>query len=221
MCPARRQRSARGSGADLRAEILSVTKELLAEKGSAEAVSIRMIAKAVGVTAPSIYRHFADKDVLIEAVCAEVFAELEAPLAAALEGVEAPLDRLLAAAHAYVRFALAHPENYRISMMQISDSVTALDMVLSAAAFQKLVELIGDCIAAGIFPDEDPVPMALEAWSAVHGMAALMVAKPYLPWGDQDAFVDRLIRGSVAGACLIRRPSGEPLPPDVLAWAVR
>jgi AcrR family transcriptional regulator len=56
----RRTRSARGSGTDLRAEIIAATRRLMSETGHADAVTIRAVARAVGVTAPSIYRHFAD-----------------------------------------------------------------------------------------------------------------------------------------------------------------
>ena len=64
-----RARLPRGEGALLREEILRATDELLIETASEEAVSIRAVAAKVGVTAPSIYRHFEDKDALMFAVC--------------------------------------------------------------------------------------------------------------------------------------------------------
>ena len=65
----RRSRSRRGEGETLRADLLTATERLMIEAGSADAVSIRAIADAVGVTPPSIYLHFPDKDSLILAVC--------------------------------------------------------------------------------------------------------------------------------------------------------
>ncbi len=57
----------------MRADLLAATERLMIETGSAEAVSIRAIADAVGVTPPSIYLHFPDKDSLILAVCERHF----------------------------------------------------------------------------------------------------------------------------------------------------
>ena len=65
----RRARARRGEGPRLREEILAAATRLLAETGDEEAVSIRAVAEAVGVTPPSIYLHFADKTELIFAVC--------------------------------------------------------------------------------------------------------------------------------------------------------
>ncbi len=107
--PARRRRASRGSGEQLREEIIAATKDLLAESASSDAVSIRAVADAVGVTSPSIYLHFADKDALIEAVVADVFAELDAAMVAAGNAVELPLAKLRAYGLAYVKFAVAHP----------------------------------------------------------------------------------------------------------------
>ena len=64
--PLRRRRAPRGSGEQLREEILDATTELLLETGHAKAVSIRSVAQRVGVTPPSIYLHFADKDALAD-----------------------------------------------------------------------------------------------------------------------------------------------------------
>ena len=63
----------RGEGETLRADLLTATERLMIEAGSADAVSIRAIADAVGVTPPSIYLHFPDKDSLILAVCERHF----------------------------------------------------------------------------------------------------------------------------------------------------
>ena len=69
----RRHRARRGQGEALRGEILAAARELLAETGNQEAVSVRAVAERVGITTPSIYLHFKDKDDLLDAVCADVF----------------------------------------------------------------------------------------------------------------------------------------------------
>jgi AcrR family transcriptional regulator len=211
----RRQRSARGSGPDLRAEILSSARELLADTGDVAAVSIRAIGQAVGVSAPSIYRHFADKDVLIEAVCEQVFTDMDHALADAVGDERPPLDRLLSYGMEYVRFARAHPEHYRIAMMQIHAEAQALDQTLANGAFVRLTALIQECMDTGLMVAGDPLAQSLEAWACAHGIASLQISKPWLPWQDQDVAARRLLRSALAGYCLIGR---DVAPPEVIAW---
>ena len=126
----------RGRGEDLRGEIVTATKQLLAEAGDSDAVSIRAVAEAVGVTPPSIYLHFADKDQLLEAVVVDVFAELDTAMMAAAESAAGPLERLRAFGLAYVRFAVEHPEHYRLATMERcpedpTGAMTLMDKVLA------------------------------------------------------------------------------------------
>ena len=75
-----RPRLRKGEGEQLRREILDATRDLLAEKGNLELVSIRDIATRVGVSSPSIYLHFQDKDPLVYAVCRQAFEGFAARL---------------------------------------------------------------------------------------------------------------------------------------------
>ncbi|MEV4234012.1 TetR/AcrR family transcriptional regulator [Nocardia sp. NPDC050408] len=216
----RRQRSARGSGAELRAEILDATKKLLADAGHVDAVSIREIAKIVGVTAPSIYRHFADKDQLIESVVAQVFEDLDAVMLAASDPNESPMERLRQQGQAYVRFAREHPEQYRLAMTP-GETAGAVDQVLTSSAFAHLAATVTECMNLGVVTPGDPVPVVLELWSSAHGIASLLIAKPYLPWGDVEAFTDRVLRAICVGRVVIDNVLGEDVSPDAVAqWAV-
>src|SRR4051812_49875597 len=108
--PLKRRRAPRGSGDQLRDEILDATTELLLETGHAKAVPIRSVAQRVGVTPPSIYMHFADKDALLVAVCAEHFAKLDEVSEAAVEGVKDPLQRIERRGHALNPFWVGKPQ---------------------------------------------------------------------------------------------------------------
>ena len=101
----RRARAPRGSGDRLRDEILDAATELLLETGHARAVSIRSVAQRVGVTPPSIYLHFADKDALMDAVCARYFEKLDVEMQRVAAEHTDPVDVLRAQGLAYVRFA--------------------------------------------------------------------------------------------------------------------
>jgi AcrR family transcriptional regulator len=167
--------------------------DLLAETGDESAVSLRAVAERVGVSVPSIYLHFADKRALIDAVCSEVFDILDRRLRAAGEAASDPLDALRAQGNAYVRFALENPEHYRVVMMQAHEpDPSAVDMLAASGAFGYLVQSVEECLDAGLL-EGDPVELGVSLWAAAHGVAALLVAKPYFPWPDVDALIDRTV----------------------------
>ena len=109
----RRVRAPRGSGELLRDEILDAATKLLLETGHARSVSIRSVAQRVGVTPPSIYLHFADKDALMDAVCARYFEKLDPEMRRLATLHTSPVEVLRAQGRAYVRFAVQTPELYR------------------------------------------------------------------------------------------------------------
>jgi len=198
--PTRRRRAQRGSGEQLRDEIIAATKQLLASARSTDDVSIRSVAQAVGVTAPSIYLHFADKDDLIAAVVIDVFGELDKAMLAAGASETTPMGKLRAFGRAYVAFAVSHPEHYRFAAMEpCIEPQNAVDEVLASAAFSHFNETVVECIAAGVFADGDPLAITFDLWAAAHGAASLLVAKPYLPFGDVSAFTDRVLCAAALG----------------------
>jgi AcrR family transcriptional regulator len=198
-----RTRARRGEGELLHSEILDAAERLLIETGSEEAVSIRRIAEAVGVTPPSIYLHFADKDGLILAVCERQFAELHRVMEEAVVGVDDPLDELYQRGKAYVRFGLEHPEQYRILFMRgASEAMAAADesRIRKASAFDNLVDAVARCVDSGALPKgTDPFAVGLELWSVVHGVTSLIISKPTFGWPDADAFTDHLLTATCAG----------------------
>ncbi len=203
----RRHRARRGQGEVLRAEILAAAMDLLTSTGRQEDVSVRAVAQLVGVTAPSIYMHFKDKDELLDAVCAEQFAALGRAMEEEAATKTDPLERLLAQGRAYVRFALAQPEHYRLSTM-ISRKPGSVDEMIQDTCFQQLLATVEKCTEAGIFPESpgSNVHIGFRLWAATHGVASLLVTKPWLPWGDVDDLVEQMLRAAVIGNAVAGRP---------------
>lgn len=183
----------------MREEILDAATELLLETGQVKAVSIRAVAQRVGVTSPSIYLHFADKDALLDAVCARYFEKLDEEMQRVASGHTAAIDVLRAQGLAYVRFARATPELYRLATMGEGRAGSDVDVTLNSSAFVHMRTSVENLIAEGIYPAGDATAMALELWTAAHGVAAMLIAKPYLPWGDEEAFTDRVLRAVCLG----------------------
>jgi AcrR family transcriptional regulator len=192
----RRPRSARGEGERLRGEILRAAEGLLIAKGSADAVSIRGVATAVGVTPPSIYLHFADKDELIFAVCQEQFARLEELIDVALTDVDDPLERLRRMGEVYVRFGVDHPEQYRILLMSKGE-VSVQDFqdgtMPGVSTFGRLMAAIEACMDAGIFGRQDVFLVATGIWSLVHGITSMRITIPEFPFVGEQALLDHVL----------------------------
>jgi len=197
--PARRHRARRGQGAQLREELVAATERLLAATGDEEAVSIRAIAEAVGVSPPAIYLHFPDKDALIFEVCAIRFGELDHAIEEAAAGVEDPLDALLVRGKAYVRFAVEHPEQYRVLFLPrgLGRKMTA-DELRSTSAFGNLIRAVERAQRAGaIGTDRGAIEMAMELWAVAHGVASLLIGVNEFPWPADlaDHVLQTYVRG--------------------------
>src|SRR5690242_18502052 len=109
----RRRRARRGEGERLRAEIVEAASRMLAETGVVGDLSLRAVAREVGVAATSIYLHFRNLEELVAAVKVQYFAEFGAALAAAAEAAgEVSYARALARARAYVGYGLANRGRY-------------------------------------------------------------------------------------------------------------
>jgi AcrR family transcriptional regulator len=179
----RRPRSPRGEGNSLRADILDAAERLLVDLGNDEGVSIRAIAEAVGVTPPSIYRHFEDKEELLYQVCERRFADFNEAMRTA-DGEGDPVDSLRAMGAAYIRFALSHPEHYRVLMMTSRERDIHRTDSQGKRAFDHLVEATQRCIDAGRFRNDDAVRTAVSLWAGVHGLCSLLISTKGFPWPD-------------------------------------
>jgi hypothetical protein len=79
-------------------------------------------------------------------------------------------------------------------------------------------EAVTACIEAGYFAGGDATLLTLDLWTAAHGLASLMIAKPYLPWGDRDAVANRVLRAAALGHAAISLVGTDPDADDVAAW---
>ncbi|WP_373140207.1 TetR/AcrR family transcriptional regulator [Mycobacterium marinum] len=217
----RRARAPRGSGDLLRHEILDAATELLLQTRQARAVSIRSVAERVGVTPPSIYLHFQDKDALLDAVCARYLARLDEEMERAAMGHTCVVEVLRAQGLAYVRFALQTPELYRLATMGEWRSGSNVDSALDSSAFRHMCASVQAMMDEGIYRADDPTTIALELWTAAHGVAALLVAKPHLPFGDVAAFADRVLGAVLCGHMVAGLVGPQATSRDLMDWVVQ
>jgi len=194
-------RASRARGARLREEILAAAARLLAERRDLDAVSMRAVADAAGVTPAAIYRHFTGRNELIFEVCERRFQDLDNVVEEAAASSADPLESLRLRGRAYVRFGLAHPEEYRIYFMSkpgITPDWTA-ERIMKGPVVTHLVQAVQACLDAGVIRPADPALVAFGLWSAVHGLTSFLITKPAFPWPDLDELLDHILSMLVVG----------------------
>jgi len=175
---------------------------LLVETGDQASVSIRAIAKAAGVTPPSIYLHFADKEGLLLEVCNRRFAEMNRRMDEAGAAHDDPVEALGARGRAYIRFALENPEHYRVLMLtkgELREPGDEGGPAQGRIAFDSHVEAVTRCIESGAFRPDDPFAAAIDLWAGVHGLSSLLITLPGFPWPETDATIEHLMESQVKG----------------------
>jgi AcrR family transcriptional regulator len=189
-------RRRRGTGHELREVVLRVATDLLAEHGDVDGLTKRAVATADGVTSPSVYRHFLDKETLVRTVVTERFAEFTDALRAA---GKAPMARLEAMSRAYIHTGLVQPGHYRVLFSATNAGPAGLGLPADtghpgAASHRLLVEAVAACLP----PRGRGAALALAT-----GLWASRITKPELPWPVPDALID-------AAPAAVRAAAREP-----------
>jgi len=185
---------------DLRAALLRAAGEFL-EKEGLERLSLRAAARRAGVSHSAPYRHFPDRETLLAALAEEGFRTLgasqrQAAAAAGARGL----------GEAYVRFALAHPQRFRL---MFGARVTLARHPALREAAEKTYEGIASAMAARV-PKESARDAAVAAWSLVHGLATLLLSQRIAPAARAGRSDEEFVR-QVLGA--IRFAGGTARPP--------
>ena len=161
---------AAGFRADRRAELLAAAARLLAAEGP-DALTMRRLAGSVGIRAPSVYKHFADKADLENALAANGQAELDRMVGLWAGERGGDLARI---ARGFRRFALEHPRLYRL----MTDRELVRDPSRPGA------EGAGPATLDALLGGRD---RARAAWAFAHGMVLLELAGRFPTDADLDA----------------------------------
>ncbi len=197
---ASRQRNRHGEGTRLRAEIVSAAERLMAAGSAEDSLSLRAVAREAGIAAPSIYLHFASKEELQRGIVDEFFVDLRDTIVEAFAETPDPPQALLSGCLAYCRFAEQRPGAYRALFATPRDGATAGPGEPDSGrdALGTLVDALARCMEAGCAPSTDPFALAVEVWTALHGIASLRWAMPGFGWPPLEEQVRRVLE-SVAG----------------------
>jgi Tetracyclin repressor-like, C-terminal domain len=124
----------------------------------------------------------------MNAVCARHLGRLGEVMLRAAAYHTSTIERLRAQGRPYVRWVVANPELDRIAVMGRGRPDNDVDRALKSCGSAYLCTSIQTLTTEGIYPQCDPAAVALELWAAAHGVASLLVSRPYLPWGDIEEF---------------------------------
>jgi AcrR family transcriptional regulator len=173
---------------DLRRALIDAGVQL-ARVGGPDAVVLREATRQVGVVPNAAYRHFADRNDLLQAVCSAAQAELAVAMEAELAACPRTTDAAdIARAHlravgtGYLRFAQAEPGLFRtaFSVHENLEKAAIPDMAGKSGLtpFQLLGAALDEMLAAGLLPPQRRPFAEVLAWSAVHGLAMLLIDGP-------------------------------------------
>ncbi|AHE56751.1 TetR/AcrR family transcriptional regulator [Sphingomonas sanxanigenens] len=190
-------KTGRRSAGQRREEIIAAALTLFTRYGVYN-VTTRQIARAVGISQPSLYAHFASSAEIAEEICVRGFSDLSQELSAAFAAANGRTDRLKQAARAYIAFGLDNPDVYRIAFMlekpwEEANHEGGRVMEAGLGAFNLLAETVTQDM------DDGGRLAAQSIWATLHGLVALLIARPHFPWVDRDALISAQVDRAVQG----------------------
>ena len=183
---------------NLRSELLSRAWQVVDVDG-VDALSLRRLARDIGVSHGASARHFRDKHALLDALAIEGFARLNSSLADAAGSAGPFAERFHATGDAYVGFAVAHPAILGVMYSaKHHPEASAQLLEVSHLGMGALVALLESGQASGEVAPGRAEEHALVAFSAIHGVAMLATDDLLggVPWRDAaDATISFVRRG--------------------------
>ena len=190
---------------DLRDALLREATAAIREQGPS-AITLRAIARRAGVSHAAPYRHFKNKEGLIAAVSAQGFAQLTQVLLQAQAPFENPLTRFERLSRAYVQFAVANTEIFRLMFSsELADKDAHPELAEAArAAFDLVTTTVAACQAIGLVRQGDPADLSIAGWSMTHGLAVLLADQQILATSGEE--LDALVQQASATLYIGMRP---------------
>ncbi len=183
---------------NLRSALLEAGLRLTAERG-ANSLQVRDLAAAEGVSPSAVYRHFPDLAHLAAEVSRLARQRLAQSMAAAAAAIPAEPDqgmlairRFEAIGRAYVNFAVSEPHLFDIAFQAPSAPPSCDDQ---PSAWDVLAGALDALVAAGELTPSLRADAPIIAWSAVHGLASVLVRKLQPEPSENETAIDALLRG--------------------------
>lgn len=202
-----RKKKPRGEGHERYLEIIGAARRVFNEHGHRH-TTMRRLAEESGLSVAAIYIYFDSKEAILAAIRDQAFLELNRATQQAVAQAQDPEARLRAHLRAYLDFARADPDTYRLTFRSQLIFAPRPGRPAEAGnapgleAFKVLVDEVAALIAAR--PGESPAASdvhvwAEAAWAAIHGLSSLVIDVPNFPASGLDASFDALVSMVVSG----------------------
>ena len=172
---------------DLRLAILKAACDHL-QRGNAETLSLRALAREIGVSQTAPYRHFESKNALFAGIATWGFQILSGEMQASLADQVSPVESFLTLGRCYLDFSREHAEKYQLffDSSLVDFGVYPRLQEASGVCFDHLLDVIRLGQQARLFVEREEEEIAAIVWAGLHGMASLLQLKH----GRQD-LIDR------------------------------
>ena len=145
----------------------------IADSEGVEAISMRALAREAGVSSAAPFRHFPDKQALLDAIAEKAGLEVDLKLDEAATDCADALTQFRAMTVAYVRYAAEHPTLFDLIHSRSAVSGRFLGQINDERRL-KLITLIIEGQNAGLIPDADPELITLTSEALTHGLARMI-----------------------------------------------
>ncbi|MCW4459142.1 TetR-like C-terminal domain-containing protein [Microbacterium sp. MPKO10] len=194
---------------NLRAELIEAALAA-ARRSGPDAIVLRSITRQLRVSPNAAYRHFADRQALIDAVAESIQSKMAAAMHERMLSIEAgPPDeraraQLRAVGLGYIGFARAEPGWFDTAFFGVRDGSETVTGDLSARVpppFELLIDALDALVAAGALSQTRRVGAEWACWSAVHGFAQLVLHGPLSALDDTTVtmFAERTVDDIITG----------------------
>jgi AcrR family transcriptional regulator len=185
----------------LREKILNTSRHLLYNDGH-KALSMRAIAKEVGVTATSIYLHFENKDHLLHTLIEESVEALSTSIEERVNIHSDVITQFESIIRGYTEFALSNPEKYQIIYMVRSEAMSRYPKEKFRRArrcYELLVKVIEQGVQQELMEEDDPLTAAYSIWGQLHGVISVVLNKRLDSRIDKTNFIEKSIQHIIEG----------------------
>jgi AcrR family transcriptional regulator len=198
---------------NLKPALIAAALKEIAHHGM-EAFSLRRVARRAKVSAPAVYRHFADKDALIAAIAVEAATRLNDLVAECIRSAPPnPLEQFRAGGIAVVRFAAAHSEHFRVMSVPGMLAKAPPEFLAGETSYlEGKRRMIRAAQAAGLMADLPVEQILLAANSLVIGLAHQVIEGRFGKVDDKRATELANLATQVFGVGILPRDEDQPDP---------
>ena len=185
----------------LRDKILDISRSVLFTDGFS-ALSMRKIAKEIGVSATSIYLYFDNKDHLVHTLIEESVEELSKAIEQNAAKHHSTIDKFEAIIQGYVNFAISNSEKYQVIYMVLSSKMARYPKEKFRKArrgYALLESVIQKGINEGLMQLDEPMIAAYSIWAQLHGVISVVQSQRLDSRIDENKFIEESIDHIVQG----------------------